>query len=524
MRTIENSTSEASTAKQLREALNFVGPIDAIYVDSFDPFSRWMEKPILELRALGEFIASILKVGDETALPGSQEASGGGGSVEMQSAPTLPTSSPYFNTILNSEPATQASIGGHTNTEGETTERGEGSSAFADLLQAAGQFSESNVKSPSPSHKPKRESPIDLEDVGSPSYSPPASPSLSFETLLERDEPFPNIPSSILSRPARFYNPDSAAALPPPGVPTWKIDLNARKGHPIHTLHVGTRELAILSRCLQLVHKATLKGEECARVIIERQRLAIDMQRHYEQWEESCEDLEDNVKIEKMERGEDEYPEIGDGTDHHAWFGASGSARHGDTRDYGRLGPSEGIETWGYRKFDAPASSSLGRRLATVDEEYDVGIDEEETDTEHPAAPQARGTAGFGARAHVHFRLGSRSRHGMQSPMDVSSPSSPSSGDDLGDGKGSGTGMKTKSPVETQLEKEEEKEEAGIAGSGYHAQGEHTAPEAGDAMELEEAAEEAEDQGETSEVKDGDGKRGLKSRGGGMVGLYGEEI
>ena len=469
-----------------------------------------MEEPILELRALAEFFASILKDGDGIALPGSPEASGRRGSFETQNVPTLPPSSPYFNTILNSEPATRASTSGHANTESATTKRGEGSSAFADLLQAAGQVSDSNAKSPYPRHEPKRESPIDLEDFGSPSYSPPASPSFSFETLLERDKPFPNIPSSILSRPTPFYNPDPASALPPPGVPAWKIDLNARKGHPIHTLHVGPRELAIISRCLQLVHKATLKGEECARIIIERQQLAIDMQGQYEQWEVFCRDLEDNVKIEKTDRGiehEDEDPENADGNDHYAWFGTSGSAGHDDARDYGRLGPSDGNETWGYRKFDAPPPSSHGRRLDTIDEDYDVGGDEEETDTEDGAALQARGTAGFGARARARARSDSGSRHSMLSRMDVSSPSS-SSGDDHDDGNG--PGMKTKSQVETHFEEEEER----IGGSAYDTEGKNAAHQGDDAMELEEG-----DAREESE-----GKRGLKSSGGGMVGLYGEEI
>ena len=407
--------------------MDFVGPIDAIYVNSFGPFPRWLEEPILELRALGDFIASILKDGDEIALPGSPEASGGRRSIETQSAPTLQTSSPYFNTILNSEPATQVSTSGHANTESATNRRGEGSSAFADLLQAAGQVSDSNAKSPSPRHEPKRESPIDLEDVGSPSYSPPASPFLSFETLLDRDKPLPDIPSSLLSRPTTFYNPDPASALPPPGVPAWKIDLNARKGYPIHILHVGPRELAIISRSLQLVRKATLKGEECARVIVERQQLASRMRKEYEQWDGFCKDMENNVKIEKMEREqdcEDDDPEDDDGNDHEAWFGTSGSAGHDDAREYGRLGPNDGNNSWGYRKFDAPAASSLGRRLETVKENPDVESDEDATDIEEEAAaPQARSTASSGARA----RAGSDSRHSMQSRMDVSSSSSSSS-------------------------------------------------------------------------------------------------
>lgn len=47
--------------KKLRQALRFAGPIDAGYVNSFDPFVRALEEPILELRAVGGFIEGVLR-------------------------------------------------------------------------------------------------------------------------------------------------------------------------------------------------------------------------------------------------------------------------------------------------------------------------------------------------------------------------------------------------------------------------------------------------------------------------------
>ena len=501
-----------------------------------------MEEPILELRALGDFIASILKDGDEIASPGSPEASGARGSVETGSASALPTSSPYFNTILNAQPATQASTYGQANTESATNKLSEGSSAFADLLKAAGQVSDSNEKSTPPRHEPKRESPIDLEDYSSPSYSPPTSPYLSFDTLLDRDKPIPDIPSYLLSRPTPVYHPKPASPLPHPRVPAWKVDLSARKGHPIHTLHVGPHELSIISRCLRLVHKATRKGEECARVIGKRQQLAVEMQKAYEQWEEFCSDLEDNVKIEKMERGseqEDEDPEKDDDDDNDAWFGTSGSAGHEDARDYGRLDPSDGNETWGYRKFDAPTSSSHGRRLDAIDED-----EETETDTENPAAVQARRTAGFGARAPAPARAhsDSRSQHSMQSRMDVSSSPSPSpDGHDADNNNATAT---TNQPNATFLLDNEQRtrDDASSTRDDHdaHAQVPPPSPQVEIDREMTDLEDEVQGKDVLADLDDGmeldeesggkeggkkkDGKMGLKGSGGKMVGLYGEEI
>ncbi len=372
-----------------------------------------MEEPILELRALGEFIASILKEGNEISPPGSGhdnppmksgtsrssshfskilnpviEASGSRRSVETKSAST-PTSSPYFSTILNPEPATHASTSGHVDAENTVCQR----TGFEDLLEAAGYDDSLNKKSPSPEHEPERESKTNLQYPGLPSYSPPASPSASVNTLVKQfsvpwikaDEPSADTSSSILLQPSALYQTKLSSA--PPGTSDWKIELSERKGHPIHILNVGSRELDLFAKCLTLVHTATQKGEECVRVIIAMQRLSTEMETEYKQWNEFCIDLERNVSIDEMEarekmkddpaayaKSDDDgtpKPKSTEGkgkakdpslygpttaTAHEAdayetnddWFGAGG-----DPRDYGLIGPGDD-DAWGYRKFDAP--------------------------------------------------------------------------------------------------------------------------------------------------------------------------
>ncbi|KAF6237694.1 hypothetical protein HO173_003895 [Letharia columbiana] len=403
IRTIENSISEASTARKLRKSLEYVGPIDTGYVNSFEAFRCSMQDPILELRHLGEFIESIIAEGDEISAHPAKILN-----PAVEASDNHRSSSPYFNTILNPEPATQASTGGRVKTESTASERGGAFSGFEDLLEAAGYGFGMHRKSQSPENKPEREAKPELQYPGSPSYSPPPSPSVSIDALLQpfsvssiqAEEHLPDVSSSILLQPSNLYRIKPCPA--PPGTPKWKIDLSGRKGHPIRILHVGPRELDILAKCLPLVHKATLKGEECMRVIVEKENLATEMGAEYKQWDDFCSDLEDNVSIDAKEAGAKSKQDSGDtkiddtkgngkgeakdpsvygavasgGKD---WFGSA------DPSAYGRVGPGDDPDTaWGYRKLDPPtfqtAKAKTPRRTAAADVDPDATEDEDEDD------------------------------------------------------------------------------------------------------------------------------------------------
>ena len=309
------------------------GPFEASYIRSFDKFSRWIEQPILELRDLGDFIASILREGDaispvcppekptlsksvlsnpyshlERTLNPVKEASGSRRPVNLKSASTPPASSPYLNTILNREPAMQRSTGGHVKMDNTTSQRAAGSNAYEDLVEAAGYGPGSSKESSTPKREPEHKSSIQHQSRGPLSYLPPLSPPPSFESLLEpisassMREPCPNYTSSLVLLRSNLYNfePDPA----PPGTPQWKIDLEERKGHPIHMLHVGPAELQILAQCLPLVHAATSKGEECMRTIVRLRELTTEVEKDYKQWDEFCDDMEGNLSVDEKEAKE----------------------------------------------------------------------------------------------------------------------------------------------------------------------------------------------------------------------------
>lgn len=506
-----------------------------------------MEGPILELRALGEFIASILQEGDEIPAPGNghngmpgtprlsksslstpsshsanvrnliAEASGPG---ESKSQSPLPTASPYFNPLREQEPATLASTGGNPETEMETGQRGGGNGGFDDLLEAAARFDSSSTQkstSPQPQREQERESIGDTEDPGSPKYSPPPSPSFSVDTLVKpfsvsslKAEGLPrDIPTSILTQPSSLYHIKPSPA--PPGTPHWKIDLSERKGHPIRTLHVSPRELAVLAKCLTLVNTATLKGEECMRVIIQEQSLATEMEEEFDQWEDFCNDLEDNVSIDEKEEKQKRKEELASasasaqadtdqdakandandakdpssssvsGTDAYGrgdWFGTAGGGR--ESRDDARRAPppKDLKGPWASRKV-APSS------------------DPDETEDEDEDRGQPRD-----------FGMGSPSSAGRDvliggSPM--SARSRRSSGTD---------GMPEATPFEEEFEEGDEGDQEMVdVGEG-----------AGGLEEGEIAEEEAvveEGKGSGNADRDGGGKKALKS-GGRAVGLYGE--
>lgn len=458
-----------------------------------------MQDPILELRALGEFIASILKGGDEIV------------TVETN-ASTLPTSSQYFSTILNPEPATQE----HLDTETAVGQHGGGSSGFEELLEAAG-YGSGLSKSLSPIREAKRELSV-LEDAGSPSYSPLSSPSFSVDTLVKPfsvssmrpGEPSSDVSSSILLKPSSLY--DTKASTAPRGTPQWKIDLSERKGHRIEILHVGSRELDTLAKCLTLVHSATEKGEECMRAIIDRKDLAAEMQPEYEQWEECCADLENNVRIDEREarehmkedraKGSAIYgaeafgPDAYEGDD---WFGTA------DSRDYGRLDPNDAQDTWGYRKVDAPsftAKASRRRRDGSATYTY---TDPDETEDEYEQGYKHRGAPrDFGMGSTFPAERG----FGTGSPMSV------------GSHRSSGT-----EGVEEVRNFEEAFEEGG-GGDGLDQEMMDVGEGEGDGEDLKQgkiiAKEEEEEGGDGDGKEGGNGKKGLTSGGGRTIGLYGE--
>lgn len=448
-----------------------------------------MEEPILELRALGEFIASILKEGDEVV------------PIETKSAPPLPTSSSFLNTILNPESAFQGQAGQH----------GQGSSGFEELLEAAG-YGPGSSKPLSSPHEPKHESSV-LEHAGSPSYSPfpppfssvNALPKPFYDSSSRPDEPSQDVSSSILFQHSSLYDTKHSPA--PNGTPRWKIDLSERKGHRIDILHVDPRELGIFEKCLTLVHSATERGEECMRTIMAMRDLAAGMAGEYEQWEECCADLENTVRVDAREAREKmkEDRAMGDSMDHSAygpdaygpdaygpddyegndWFGT------GDSRDYGRLDPEDADHAWGYRKVEAP-SARRGGEATYID--LDETEDEDEAEHEDRGAPRD-----FGLGPAVRdFGIGS------SSPVSV------------GSHRSSGT-----QGVEEVGHFEEAFDQAGV-GDGL----DQEMVDVGEGGRLESIAEEEEENGGDGDgdgKKAGNEKRGLTS-GGRNIGLYGEQL
>lgn len=139
------------------------------------------------------------------------------------------------------------------------------------------------------------------------------------------------------------------------------------------------------------------------RAIIELQALATEMEAEYNQWDEFCMDLEDNVSIDEREARQqtseqfeptkvDEAKGKGKAKDptHHGPTTAHESTEDyfDDLRLYGRVDPHAPASAFGYRKFDPPSPSPFPakpkesktsfRRLAPLPEDPDEGMEVDE--------------------------------------------------------------------------------------------------------------------------------------------------
>ncbi len=562
VRTIEHSRSEASTARKLRKALNSVGPIDTRYVNSFEPLSQSMEEPILELRALGEFIESIVREGNGVACPrrrqaklspsrplsalydilrSAPKASDNSQALKTKSTATSRPLLPFLSAILNPEAATSEDedMG---NTENTATTHTEGLSALIDLLEAASHDSTS-TKNPKPDRlgiknlleaaahastattkqpEPDRLSIIDLESPDSSTYSPPpAAPYVPCPLHPNPDfTPAPStLPSDLLDTPSPFSTRIIFQPPIPPNTPAWKIALSDRKGHRVADLHVSGVEIDILKQCMPLVQKAAEKAEVCVSTIMERGRLAREMEGGSQQWEEFCRDVERNVRMDtdatagdpngkrsskKKEKGkgrdkgrdrdtrppyspsallydlanyaDDDYfppdPLADNGDEEEKEQDSTLTARH-----YGRLGPRDGEHAWGYRKVEN----------ASAAKDYSYADDDE-------------GEHAWGYRK-VEVENAVAVEYGYDDEETVD------------DEEAEGHGM------DVDVDEEEEYDEHGmpVRRGGEEEEGDEEMEDAGSEGEMEGVEEEEED----TEDEDEDGEKGLKGRAGGNVGLYG---
>ena len=417
-----------------------------------------MEEPILELRALEGFIEGVLVEGEDGGDDGE-------GEMEMESKSGRST---FLDTVLNQSDDIN----------------------FLPSFTGTHELEERRRRQQSPAPMMiHRHLPADADAAGSPSYSPPASPSLSFETLLQRTDIPPSTPSSILSKPAPIihHHHRRSANLPLQGTTTttistaaknWKLDLHARKGYPIHAaVVVGPVQRAVLTRCLALVRAATGKAEECVRTIGGLKELSEGMRDEWCQWEVVCEELEDDYC------GDDD--DDNDDVEMGMWIG----------RDYGRRGG---------------------------DDQDDDDGDETEVEDWMMAG---RRTGSF--RRVVLPRSRSRSPSRSSQMMELSD-----------DGKGAAAAATEKvTRSDTRLRSEEDEE-----GGEYRDDGELYRPdrdmdvdvggddeEEEDEMEGLETEEEEDDDVDDDresggkEKKEKEEKKGLRSAWGGMMGLYGEE-
>ena len=213
--------------RTIREALEFVGPINRAYVRRFTAFGQSMVEPLWELHTLERFLASILAEKYEIFVDDSKQEEA--------------------ETAVNPQDGVPSGV--------------KGPSAIARCADGKLSF------------------PVDATTLSALALALPH---------LKLDEPSQDPAfSSVLQERSTFYDPKPEAA--PQGTPQWKIDLSERKGHQISLLHVGDSELDILAKCLSYLYNVAGKAEECFDFIIEKKKLAKDTKKRYEELAGACE-------------------------------------------------------------------------------------------------------------------------------------------------------------------------------------------------------------------------------------------
>ena len=232
------------------------------------------------------------------------------------------------------------------------------------------------------------------------------------------------------------------------------------------------------------------------RVIIQNQTLATDMEAEYKQWDDFCMDLEDNVSIDAREARKQDFGHTKVDDDANGkgkakakdptLYGGAPAAHESkdDPRHYGRVAPRAPKTAWGYRKFDPPTSKAKTHfpRLTSLPEE-----DPDETEDE----ADRRDVRGGGEERDFEMDSQASTERGLGSPMSLS---------DRTDG------------VEEVMNFEEAFDE-----------------DEGPDQEMEDgglgARENVQDEGMGDDNGDGrEGKKGLVSGEGKVLGLYGEEL
>ena len=260
VRNTKGSTSETETARLTREALEFVGPIDRAYVKRFSAFGRSMVDPIVKLKSLERFIASILMEKYDICFDDSKDEKTEGRANPHHGVPSG---------VKGPSALAQYVDGAHEKPSPPPQE---------DLKDDSASSTENPGSNRNEHYNSKPSFPIDATTI------PALALALPYLTINEPSRA-PESSSALQGRSTLYdTKPDTA----PQGTPQWKIDLSERKGHRIHLLHVGDSELGILAKCLSYLYNVTSKADECFDFIIKKRGLAKHMKKEYEQWAGAC--------------------------------------------------------------------------------------------------------------------------------------------------------------------------------------------------------------------------------------------
>ena len=348
----KDSTGEQKCARSVRRALNGNVRLNNYYVNHFDDFLTWLGQPMSDLRDLADLLLLIIQEGngetavvavssnttDNIASPASEQGKG-----ETTTTSIEHGKSEALTMHGNDQVKTESSSGkcpsegikaktpathGHPIVQKKnkaTRDKDDNEFGFKlkgwalnDKFDLDGK-EEKKTATTKPAGKEKvKERSIPLiptkENVQAllqkytfPKLSTPAEE----ENTVAKDDDYVKQTLLLKAKADAAKNP-GAPETPfmkeermkaDPATPKWKKQLADK--HRIYNLYASPLEMQVFSKALNTACAALKKGEECAKLIVERQCFAEEMRDVYQAYELECEEMA-NEYGERLEMEGDE--------------------------------------------------------------------------------------------------------------------------------------------------------------------------------------------------------------------------
>ena len=262
----------------IRSALTVTGRLDGSYSASFTSFARWLESPLLDLRTLVKFLATIC--GESNILP-----------VDENGRARTPPG--FYQTLGAVTEHIDSTIDAGSDGRSASAAAADDDDNFFTAYDARNENKE-NIFSQPDKDDDDNSNIIDLTVPSPPNLSPTNTTTIADQNYIHNIA-YPT--TNLLPPPLA-----ESTLLTDASTPTWK-KLLAKKGHPIQNLYVSSHDLVVFRHSLRLARNAVDTAEQCVRACEEGKKMAESVVKEWESWDGDCAEREERMR-KKEKKGE----------------------------------------------------------------------------------------------------------------------------------------------------------------------------------------------------------------------------